>query len=89
MSITLHGCLVKRGNKLGVELLKPSLEIVLGGKKIKAARFNKFARGRNIFYFNRAWGPKTLSSYSARKEVVFSAKSASCRFIAAFHISLF
>lgn len=71
MRTTKHGCLVKRGNKLNVEMLVPSLEIILGDHKIKPVRFNKFASGRNVFYFNRAWGPKTLSNYLNRQEIVF------------------
>ena len=74
MRTTRHGCLVKRSNKFSIEMLMPSLEIILGDHKIKPVRFNKFANGRNVFYFNTAWGPKTLSNYLARQEIVFDSK---------------
>ena len=34
MRTTGHGCLVKKGNKFSVEMLTPSLEIILGDHKI-------------------------------------------------------
>jgi uncharacterized protein YigE (DUF2233 family) len=74
MRTTRHGCLVKKGSKFSIEMLAPSLEIILGDHKIKPARFNKFAKGRNIFYFNSTWGPKTLSNYLNRQEIVFDSE---------------
>ncbi|MDP5083254.1 MAG: phosphodiester glycosidase family protein [Rickettsiaceae bacterium] len=70
---TKHGCLVKKEGKLAIEIITPSLEVIVNSNTIKPLRFNRFAKGRNIFYFNRAWGPTTLSSYNARKEVIFGA----------------
>lgn len=70
MRTSEHGCFVKKGNKYAVEILKPSLEITLGKKQFKIAKFNRSASGKNIFYFNRNWGPSSLSDYSNRKEII-------------------
>jgi len=72
MRISKHGCLVKKEGQIAIEIVSPSLEVIVNTKTIKPLQFNKFAKGRNIFYFNRAWGPTTLSSYNARREVVFN-----------------
>lgn len=74
MRITQHGCFVKKEGELAVEILQPALEVVINAKKIKPLRFNKFAQGRNIFYFSRAWGPSTLSEYNSRQEIIFDAE---------------
>jgi exopolysaccharide biosynthesis protein len=72
MRTTKHGCLVKKEGKIAIEIVSPSLEVIVNTNIIKPLQFNKFAKGRNIFYFNRAWGPTTLSSYNARREVIFN-----------------
>ena len=74
MRTTQHGCLVKRGNKFTIEIFSPALEINFAGQKIKPAKFNKFAKGKNVFYFNSNWGPKTLSPYQSRQEMVLDAQ---------------
>lgn len=69
MRVTEHACLVKNGNKFSVEIVTPSLEIIIEQEVIKPKKFNRFAKGKDIFYFNRNWGPSTLSSYKDRKEI--------------------
>ncbi len=70
MRVTQHACLVKNDDKFSVEIITPSLEVAIGKEVIKPQKFNRFAKGKGIFYFNRNWGPSTLSAYSDRKEVI-------------------
>lgn len=67
---TEHACLIKKANNYDVKLITPSLKIKSGKEVIDVQKFNKFALGKNIFYFNSYWGKKTLSSYNDRKEIV-------------------
>lgn len=70
MRVTEHACLVKNAHKFSVEIVTPSLEVTIGKRVIKPHRFNRFAKGKDVFYFNRNWGQNTLSSYGDRKEVI-------------------
>ncbi|MEA0970866.1 Phosphodiester glycosidase family protein [Candidatus Megaera venefica] len=72
MRVTEHACLVKNVDKFSVEIVTPSLEVSIAKKIIKPNKFNRFAKGKDVFYFNRNWGPSTLSSYSDRKEVIIN-----------------
>lgn len=65
-----HAVLVKNEGKFSVETISPSLEIKIGMEVIRPSRFNNFASGEHIFYFNRNWGPSTLSSFNDRKEII-------------------
>jgi exopolysaccharide biosynthesis protein len=70
MRVTKHDCLVKNGDKFFIEVVNPSLEVLIENEVIKPKKFNKFAKGKDIFYFNRNWGPTTLTSYNERKEII-------------------
>lgn len=67
---TEHVCLLKKSDIYEIKLITPSLKIKAGKEAIEVQKFNKFALGKNIFYFNNYWGKKTLSSYPDRKEIV-------------------
>ncbi len=64
-----HACFVKNNGKYLVEFLEPSLSIKIGDKIIRPLKFNRFARGKNIFFFNQYWGKSSLSAYDSRQEV--------------------
>ncbi len=70
MRVTKHACLVKNGDQFSVEVVTPSLEVIIENEVVKPKKFNRFAKGKDIFYFNRNWGPSTLSSYRDRKEII-------------------
>ena len=70
MRVTKHACLVKNGDQFSVEVVTPSLEMIIENEIVKPKKFNRFAKGKDIFYFNRNWGPSTLSSYRDRKEII-------------------
>ncbi|RTK92117.1 MAG: phosphodiester glycosidase family protein [Rickettsiales bacterium] len=70
MISTEHACLIKRGDSFFIERIKPNLEIAIGEGSIKINKINKFAQGKNIFYFNNNWGVNTLSKYIDRAEII-------------------
>ena len=64
-----HACFVKNDGKFSVEFLEPNLSIKVADNVVKPSRFNRFARGKRVFFFNQYWGKSTLSAYDSRKEV--------------------
>jgi exopolysaccharide biosynthesis protein len=74
MRVSKHGCLVKRGDNFSIEIITPFLEIDSGSKIFRPKKFNRFATGKDIFYFNHHWGQTTLSVYNERKEVIINEK---------------
>lgn len=65
-----HACLVKREDSFFIEKIKPNFEIIIGENNININKINKFAQGKNIFYFNNNWGVNTLSKYIDRAEII-------------------
>ena len=66
---TKHACFVKNGNKYSVEMISPSMVVLIAGKEHKISGFNKFARGSSFYYYNNNWGKTTLSSFGDRNEI--------------------
>ncbi|GAB4170777.1 MAG: hypothetical protein Tsb006_8050 [Rickettsiaceae bacterium] len=70
MRVSKHGCFIKTGDKFSVEMVTPFLEVTAGDEVIRPKKYNRSAKGRDVFFFNSKWGPSTLSDYNNRKEVI-------------------
>ncbi|NRB10506.1 MAG: hypothetical protein HRU35_02680, partial [Rickettsiaceae bacterium] len=65
-------CIIKKGSKVEIKNLQPSLAIFIGNNEFKINRFNKYINNKQTYLYNDSWGKSTLSNYNTRTEIIIS-----------------